>query len=193
MDTKQDLPIIAFASQAEWEAWLAAQPATSRGLWLKIAKKDAGVDTVSYAEALESALCYGWIDGQRAAHDERFFLTRFTPRGRKSKWSQINRAKATELLRQGRMTPAGVAQVEQARQDGRWDAAYEAQSAATVPADLQRALDEHPAARAFFATLDSRNRYAILYRLQDARKPETRARRIAQYVAMLDEQKKIYP
>ena len=193
MDAKQDLPIISFASQEEWEAWLAAQPATSRGLWLKIAKKDAGEETVSYAEALESALCYGWIDGQRAAHDERFFLTRFTPRGRKSKWSQINRAKATELLRQGRMTPAGVAQVEQARQDGRWDAAYEAPSAATVPADLERALDEHPAARAFFATLDSRNRYAILYRLQDARKPETRARRIAQYVAMLDEQQKLYP
>ena len=193
MDAKQDLPIIAFASQAEWEAWLAAQPATSRGLWLKIAKKDAGVASVSYAEALESALCYGWIDGQRAAHDERFFLTRFTPRGRKSKWSQINRAKATELLQQGRMKPAGVAQVEQARQDGRWDAAYEAQSAATVPADLQRALDEHPAAQAFFATLDSRNRYAILYRLQDAKRPETRARRIAQYVAMLDEQKKLYP
>jgi uncharacterized protein YdeI (YjbR/CyaY-like superfamily) len=193
VDSKQDLPIIAFASQAEWEAWLDSQPATSRGLWLKIAKKDAGVETVSYAEALESALCYGWIDGQRAAHDERYFLTRFTPRGRKSKWSQINRAKAIELLRQGRMTPAGVAQVEQARQDGRWDAAYEAQSAATVPADLQRALDEHPAAQAFFATLDSRNWYAILYRLQDARKPETRARRIAQYVAMLDEQKKLYP
>jgi uncharacterized protein YdeI (YjbR/CyaY-like superfamily) len=193
VDSKQDLPIIAFASQAEWEAWLDSQPATSRGLWLKIAKKDAGVETVSYAEALESALCYGWIDGQRAAHDERYFLTRFTPRGRKSKWSQINRAKAIELLRQGRMTPAGVAQVEQARQDGRWDAAYEAQSAATVPADLQRALDEHPVAQAFFATLDSRNRYAILYRLQDARKPETRARRIAQYVAMLDEQKKLYP
>jgi len=193
MESKQDLPIIAFASQQEWEVWLAAQPPTSRGLWLKIAKKDAGVETVSYAEALESALCYGWIDGQRAAHDERFFLTRFTPRGRKSKWSQINRAKATELLQQGRMTPAGVAQVEQARQDGRWDAAYEAQSAATVPADLQRALDEHPAAQAFFATLDSRNRYAILYRLQDARKPETRARRIAQYVAMLGEQKKLYP
>jgi len=193
MESKQDLPIIAFASQQEWEVWLAAQPTTSRGLWLKIAKKDAGVETVSYAEALESALCYGWIDGQRAAHDERFFLTRFTPRGRKSKWSQINRAKATELLQQRRMTPAGVAQVEQARQDGRWDAAYEAQSAATVPADLQRALDEHPAAQAFFATLDSRNRYAILYRLQDARKPETRARRIAQYVAMLDEQKKLYP
>lgn len=193
MDSKQELPIIAFASQQEWEAWLAAQPATSRGLWLKIAKKGTGVATVSYAEALESALCHGWIDGQRAAHDDRFFLTRFTPRGRKSKWSQINRAKATELLQQGRMTPAGIAQVEQARQDGRWDAAYEAQSAATVPADLARALDEHPAARAFFATLDSRNRYAILYRLQDARKPETRARRIAQYVAMLEEQKKLYP
>jgi uncharacterized protein YdeI (YjbR/CyaY-like superfamily) len=193
VDSKQDLPIIAFASQAEWEAWLDSQPATSRGLWLKIAKKDAGVETVSYAEALESALCYGWIDGQRAAHDERYFLTRFTPRGRKSKWSQINRAKAIELLRQGRMTPAGVAQVEQARQDGRWDAAYEAQSRATVPDDLQRALDASPAAKAFFATLKGANRYAILYRLQDAKRPETRARRLAQFIAMLEAGETLHP
>ena len=193
MDSKQGLPIIAFASQREWEAWLEARHATSKGVWLKIAKRDSGIDTVSYAEALESALCYGWIDGQKGSHDEQFWLQKFTPRGRKSRWSRVNRGKATELVRQGRMKSAGLVQVEQARQDGRWDAAYEAQSSATVPDDLQRELDRNPAARAFFATLDSRNRYAILYRLQDARKPETRARRIEQYIAMLNEHKKVYP
>src|SRR5262249_44377773 len=124
-----------------------------------------------------SALCYGWIDGQKATYDDQFWLQRFTPRGRKSKWSQLNRDRATALQRQGRMKPAGLAQVAQARQDGRWDAAYESQRGATVPEDLQRELDRNPTAQAFFATLDSANRYAILYRLQDAKKPETRARR----------------
>ena len=193
MDSKQDLPIIAFASQQAWEAWLAEHHATSRGVWLKIAKKDAGIATVSYAEALDSALCYGWIDGQKASHDEQSWLQKFTPRGRKSSWSRVNRDKAIELQRQGRMQPAGLAQVEQARRDGRWEAAYEAQSRATVPDDLRRELDRNPAAGAFFASLDSRNRYAILYRLQDARKPETRARRLVQFVAMLNERKKLYP
>jgi uncharacterized protein YdeI (YjbR/CyaY-like superfamily) len=193
MDAKQDLPIVAFASQQEWEAWLEAHHATAKGLWLKIAKKNAGVGTVSYADALDSALCYGWIDGQKATHDERFWLQRFTPRGRKSKWSRVNHDRATELERQGRMKQPGLAQVEQARQDGRWDAAYESQSSAAVPDDLQRELVRNPAAQAFFATLDSANRYAILYRLQDAKKPETRARRLAQYVAMLNEGKKLHP
>jgi uncharacterized protein YdeI (YjbR/CyaY-like superfamily) len=193
MDSKQGLPILAFTSQQEWEAWLAAHHATSSGLWLMIAKKNAGVDSVSYSEALDSALCYGWIDGQKATYDEQFWLQRFTPRGRKSKWSRVNRDRATELERQGRLQPAGRAQVDQARQDGRWDAAYESQRSATVPDDLQRELDGNPAARAFFATLDSANRYAILYRLQDAKKPETRARRLAQYVAMLNEGKKLHP
>jgi uncharacterized protein YdeI (YjbR/CyaY-like superfamily) len=193
MDSKQGLPIVAFASQQEWEAWLDAHHATAKGLWLKIAKAGSGVDTVSYAEALESALCYGWIDGQKASYEEPFWLQKFTPRGRQSKWSRVNREKATALMHQGRMKPAGLAQVEQARKNGRWEAAYEAQSTATIPDDLQRELEKHPAAQAFFATLDSRNRYAILYRLQDAKKSETRARRLATYVAMLNEQRKIYP
>jgi uncharacterized protein YdeI (YjbR/CyaY-like superfamily) len=192
LDLKQDLPIIQFATQQEWEAWLEEHHGTSRGLWLKIAKREAGIGTVSYPEALESALCYGWIDGQRASLDEQFWLQKFTPRGRTSKWSQVNREKAMELLRQGRMKAAGRAEVERAQQDGRWDAAYEGQRTATVPEDLERELDKHPMARAFFASLDRRNRYAILYRLQDAKKPETRARRLEKFIAMLNEHQKIY-
>jgi uncharacterized protein YdeI (YjbR/CyaY-like superfamily) len=193
VESKQDLPIVAFATQADWEAWLAAHHASDKGLWLKIAKKDTGAATVSYAEALESALCYGWIDGQKAAYDAQFWLQKFTPRGRRSKWSRINRDKATALLEEGRLQPAGLAQIEQARQDGRWDAAYEAQSRATVPDDLQRALDANPAAQACFATLDRANRYAILYRLRDAKRPQTRARRLAQFVAMLEAGQKLHP
>jgi uncharacterized protein YdeI (YjbR/CyaY-like superfamily) len=193
MDAKQDLPILAFAAAQDWEAWLAAHHATARGLWLRIAKKDAGEPSVSYDEALDVALCYGWIDGQKAACDERAWLQKFTPRGRRSKWSRVNRDRATALLAQGRVQPAGLEQIEQAQQDGRWEAAYESQSRATVPDDLQRALEAHPAAQAFFATLDSANRYAILYRLHDAKRPETRARRLDQFIAMLAEGKKLHP
>jgi uncharacterized protein YdeI (YjbR/CyaY-like superfamily) len=193
VDSKQGLPIVPFASSAEWEAWLEAEHATSRGLWLKLAKKGAGVDSVSYPEAVEVALCYGWIDGQAGSVDERFWLQKFTPRGPRSKWSQINRDRVAELQRAGRMRPAGLAEVERARQDGRWDAAYEPPSRATVPDDLQRALDASPAARAAFDALDGRNRYAILYRLHDAKKPETRARRLDQFLAMLAEGRKLYP
>jgi uncharacterized protein YdeI (YjbR/CyaY-like superfamily) len=193
MEEKQGRPIIPFASQRRWEEWLDAHHADSKGLWLKLAKKDSGVDTVSYAEALDVALCYGWIDGQKASYDERFYLQKFTPRTRKSRWSRINREKVTELERQGRMQPAGLAEVERARADGRWDAAYDSPSRATVPDDLQRALDENPTARAFFATLDRTNRYAILYRLHDAKRPETRARRLATFLAMLNQHKKPFP
>ena len=193
MDERQGLPIIPFASQRDWEEWLESHHASEGGLWLKIAKKGSGIDTVSYAEAVEAAICFGWIDGQGGAYDERFWLQRFTPRRRRSKWSRVNRDKATELLRDGRMRAAGLAQVEQARADGRWEAAYEPQSKATVPADLERELDRNPAAKAFFATLDGTNRYAILHRVEDAKKPETRARRIEKYVAMLSEHEKIYP
>ena len=193
MDSKQDLPIISFASQEDWERWLHAQHATAKGLWLKIAKKGSGIDSVTYDEALQSALCYGWIDGQKRAYDERFWLQRFTPRGPRSKWSRINRDKATELLAQERMKPAGLAQVLKAQQDGRWDAAYEGQGTATVPEDLQRELEKNPEAKAFFATLDGANRYAIMYRLKDAKKPETRARRLAKYIAMLGEHEKLHP
>jgi uncharacterized protein YdeI (YjbR/CyaY-like superfamily) len=188
-----DLPVESFASQGEWERWLDANHASAKGMWVKIAKKATGIPTVTHAEALESALCYGWIDGQRKARDERFFLQKFTPRGPRSSWSRVNRDKALALIAEGRMRPAGLAEVERAQADGRWDAAYEPQSTAAVPDDLQRGLDANPRAKSFFATLDSRNRYAILYRLQDAKKPETRERRLAEYVAMLAEHRKLYP
>ncbi len=189
----QELPIIGFASQDEWAAWLARHHESSPGVWLKIAKKASGVATVSYAEAVEVALCYGWIDGQARRLDDDHWVQRFTPRRPRSKWSKINRAKATQLIEQGGMQPAGLREVERARADGRWDAAYDSQGTATVPDDLQRELAENQAAAAFYATLDSQNRYAILYRIQDAKTPQTRARRIEQYVAMLAEQKRLYP
>jgi uncharacterized protein YdeI (YjbR/CyaY-like superfamily) len=193
MTAKPDLPIITFASSNAWETWLEKHHATANGLWLKIAKKGSGIDTVSYAEALDVALCYGWIDGQKASFDDHHWLQRFTPRRPRSKWSKVNRVKATKLIKRGEMKPAGLREVERATQDGRWDAAYDAQSTATVPDDLRREFDKNEVARKFFSTLDSRNRYAILYQIQDAKKPETRARRIERYVAMLNEHKKIYP
>ena len=193
MESKQGLPVLPFASQQEWEAWLEANHATAQGLWLKLAKRESGIDSVTYEEAVEGALCYGWIDGLKVAYDDRFWLQRFTPRRPKSRWSRINRDKATALLAQGRMKPAGRAQVEAAQRDGRWEAAYEAQSTMAVPEDLQAELDKDPAAAAFFESLSSRNRYAILYRLADAKKSETRARRLEQFVAMLQEGRKVYP
>lgn len=180
-----DLPILPFASAAAFEAWLEAEHAHAAGLWLKIAKKDAGIATVTYAEALDVALCFGWIDGQKRSFDETWFLQRFTPRRRGSRWSKINTDHVARLEAAGRMRPAGLAEVEAAKADGRWARAYESQSAATVPDDLQRALDANPEAAAFFATLKGANRYAVLYRVQDAKRPETRARRIDQYVEML--------
>ena len=193
MTTKPDLPIIPFASRDAWEAWLEEHHETANGLWLKIAKKGSGIETVSHAEALEAALCYGWIDGQKASFDDQYWLQRFTPRKPRSKWSKVNRQKATELIEKGEMKPAGLREVERAKADGRWDAAYDAQSTATVPDDLCQELEKNHRAREFFATLDSRNRYAILYQIQDAKRPETRARRIEKYVAMLAQRQKIYP
>ena len=193
MTVKPELPIMPFASREAWEAWLEEEHATSDGLWLKIAKKGSGIETVTFAEALDAALCYGWIDSQRGGFDERFFLQRFTPRRPRSKWSQVNREKVAKLMEAGRMRPAGLREVEWAKADGRWDAAYEPQSAATVPEDLRLELEKNEGAREFFETLDRANRYAMLHRIQDAKKPETRARRIAQYVEMLAEGKKLYP
>ena len=191
--TKPDPPIIPFASRDAWEAWLEGQHARSDGLWLKFAKKGSGIETVTYDQAVEIALCYGWIDGQVRRFDEDYYLQRFTPRRPRSKWSKINRQKATELIERGEMKPAGLREVERAKADGRWDAAYDAPSTATVPEDLLRELDKYDVARKFFSTLDSRNRYAILYQIQDAKSPETRARRIQKYVTMLNERKKLYP
>jgi uncharacterized protein YdeI (YjbR/CyaY-like superfamily) len=180
-----ELPIRPFADAAAWEAWLEAAHATAPGLWLKIAKKDSGIASVTHAEALDTALCFGWIDGQRRSCDAHWFLQRFTPRRRRSRWSKINTEKVAALTAAGRMRPAGLAEVEAARADGRWEAAYEGQRVATAPDDLQAALDANPEAAAFFATLRGANRYAILYRVREAKRPETRARRIAQYVEML--------
>jgi uncharacterized protein YdeI (YjbR/CyaY-like superfamily) len=180
------LPRIAFASQAEWEQWLEGNHAVSAGVWIKMAKKATGIDSVAYPGVLESALCFGWIDGRREALDERYFLQRFTPRSSRSRWSRINRGKAEQLIAAGRMRAAGLAEVERAKADGRWEAAYAGQKSSTVPADLQQELDARPKAKAFFAELNSQNRYAILYRLEEAKKPETRARRLAKFVAMLE-------
>ena len=193
MTAKPKLPIMPFASREAWEAWLEEEHAASDGLWLKIAKKGSGIETVTFVEALDAALCYGWIDSQRAGFDGRYFLQRFTPRKPRSRWSQVNREKVAKLIEAGRMKPAGMREVERAKADGRWDAAYEPQSTATVPDDLRAELEKNVAAREFFETLNSANRYAILHRIQDAKKPETRARRIAKYVAMLAEGKKLYP
>jgi uncharacterized protein YdeI (YjbR/CyaY-like superfamily) len=182
-----------FATQRTWEQWLENNHALSRGVWLKIAKRDGGAASVSYAEALEVALAFGWIDGQKDKLDEQFWLQKFTPRAAASRWSAKNRESAMRLLREGRMRPAGLAEVERAKADGRWSRAYAAQSRASVPPDLQRALAAEPSARAFFNTLDSHNRFAVLYRVQDAKKPETRAKRIAQFVQMLANGETLYP
>ena len=178
---------------AAWERWLKRHHATAAGVWIRMAKKASGIASIDHPEALEVALCYGWIDGQRKGEDAQHFLQRFTPRTARSTWSKINRDKVLKLIDDGRMQPAGLAEIERARADGRWDAAYDAQSVATVPPDLQAALDANRKAKAFFATLDSRNRYAVLFRTQGAKKPETRARRIAQFVEMLAKGEKIHP
>lgn len=186
------LPILASASRAAWERWLEQHHASSAGVWLRIAKKGSGGASVSRADALEVALCYGWIDGQAATVDEVFWLQRFTPRRQRSKWSQINCAAAERLIADGRMAPAGLRQVEAAKHDGRWAAAYAPQRTITVPEDLEARLAASPRARKFFEQLDSRNRYAVLYRIQDAKKAETRLRRIEKFVRMLEAGEKIH-
>jgi uncharacterized protein YdeI (YjbR/CyaY-like superfamily) len=179
------LAVVAFASRADWEEWLGREHARAAGVWLKLAKKGSGIESVSYGEALDGALCWGWIDGQRAPLDERWFLTRFTPRKPRSRWSANNCAKADRLMACGEMQPPGLEQVTAAKADGRWGAAYPGQRDAPVPPDLQEALDANPAAAEFFASLDSSNRYAFLYRLHHIARAEARAKRITQYVELL--------
>jgi uncharacterized protein YdeI (YjbR/CyaY-like superfamily) len=188
-----DLPILLFESRTQWEQWLEDHHADSPGAWLKMARKDSGATSLSRADALEVALCYGWIDGQARSTDEGFYLQKYTPRRPRSNWSKINVAAAERLIASGQMRPAGLREVQRAKEDGRWERAYAGPSTIEVPADLQRALDANDAAREFFATLDSRNRYAVLYSVQDAKRADTRARRIARFVAMLAERRKIYP
>lgn len=197
MDSTQNppstLPVILFESQAAWAAWLEEHHQSAPGVWLRLAKKAADIHSISYAEALDVALCYGWIDGQKKSYDESSWLQKFTRRGPKSIWSKINREKVEALINSGQMQPAGLAAIESAKRDGRWDAAYDSQSRATVPEDFQAELDQHPQAKEFFATLNSTNRYAILFRIQTAKQAATRARRIQQFIRMLEQRELVYP
>jgi uncharacterized protein YdeI (YjbR/CyaY-like superfamily) len=182
-----------FDGPNDWAAWLKRHHAKSAGTWLRIAKKGAGASSISYAEALELALCYGWIDALSRSDGPTHWLKRFTPRSARSIWSKVNRDKALALVAAGRMQPAGLKEMERARADGRWEAAYDPSSTATVPPDLQAAFDANPGAAKFFAGLDSKNRYAVLFRLQTAKRAETRARRIEMFVAMLGRGEKLHP
>ncbi len=192
MAPASDYPILLFADRAAFRKWLSAHHASQPGLWLRIAKAASSLRSVSYAEALDVALCFGWIDGQKKSHDGDSFLQKFTPRQRRSSWSKRNREHVERLISTGEMHSAGLAAVEAARADGRWERAYDSPGTVTVPEDFQAALAEHPEAKAFFETLKGANRYAILYRIQTAVKPETRARRIAEFVAMLERRETLH-
>ena len=187
-----DFPKSLFKTKEDWAAWLDKNHCESTGLWLQIAKKGSRLQSVTYGEALEVALCYGWIDGQKRPQDEEIWLQRFLPRSARSVWSKINREKAASLIRSGDMKPAGLAAVEQAKQSGRWESAYDSPRGAVVPSDFQSALDANPKAKTFFGTLDKANRYAVLWRIQTVKKPETRVRKIAQFIGMLERKEKIH-
>ena len=186
------LPILAFVDSEALDRWLEMRPAGSPGLWIKFAKKGSDVPTITKAEAIDTALCHGWIDGQLQTYDDHHWLVRFTPRKPRSKWSKLNCTRAVQLVEAGRMRARGLAQIEAAKADGRWEAAYSPASTATVPTDLQTALDKNPGAAAFFATLTGANRYAILYRIGTVKRPETRARKIAGFIAMLERHETIH-
>jgi uncharacterized protein YdeI (YjbR/CyaY-like superfamily) len=193
MPAPTDLPVLAFATAQEFEQWLEREHEKAAGVWLRFPRKGTGVPSLTYEEAVLVALCFGWIDGQARSLDETAWLQRYTPRRRRSIWSQINRERVARLVEEGRMRTAGLTEVERAKADGRWDAAYAPPSTAVVPPDLEAALSASPTAAEAFAGLDSRNRYAILHRLATAKKPETRARRIATFVAMLEKGELLYP
>jgi uncharacterized protein YdeI (YjbR/CyaY-like superfamily) len=184
--------LLVFRDQKEWALWLNEYHRTSPGIWMRIGKKGSGLESLSYVEALEAALCYGWIDGQKRAYDDASWLQRFTPRGPNSVWSRINRDKAEDLIRSGRMKPAGLDAIDRAQQNGRWDSAYDSPGRAAVPSDFQAALSRSRKAKSFFSTLNRANRYAILWRIQTAKRPETRARRIQEFIRMLERREKIH-
>lgn len=186
-ETHKGQPVLELPTPQAWERWLEDHHDSQTGVWLKFAKKGTGVTTVVYAEALHVALCFGWIDGQVSRYDDTYYLQRFTPRGKRSKWSQINVEHATRLIGEGEMRPSGLAAVQAAQADGRWEDAYASPSRATVPEDFERALEANPAAKEFFATLRGNERYAFLYRLHNTKRPENRAKRIAQYIERLSE------
>lgn len=185
-------PTVWFETQNDWDNWLAENHPESIGVWLKIAKKGKGVTSVTYAEALDTAICYGWIDGQKQRFDDQFFLQKFTPRRPRSLWSKINREKVENLIAAGKMQPAGMAEIEAAKADGRWDAAYDSSGNMTVPKELQAALDANPTAKAFFETLNKTNRYSFCFRVQTTRNPETRKARIEKLIAMLENGEKFH-
>ena len=191
--TGRDLPVIAFKSREAWHDWLESQASDSAGLWLKLAKKSSGIVSISKPDAVDTALCHGWIDGQLDGFDDEYWLIRFTPRQSASKWSEKNRTRALQLIELGRMLPAGMKEIERAQKDGRWGAAYAPQGTAEVPDDLRAALAKNKKAGKFFETLNRANRYAILYRVHNARKPETRAARIEKFIAMLASGETIHP
>ena len=180
-----ELPVLPFDNKKKWAIWLAKQHDKSKGVWLKLAKKNSRIDSVTYDEALDVALCYGWIDGQKGSFDDQYWLQKFTPRGPKSIWSKINTEKAERLIASGDMKPAGLKAIEAAKQDGRWAAAYSSQKNMSMPEDFQAALDQNQKAKAFFGALKSAERYSFLFRIQTAKKAETRAKRIQQFVEML--------
>src|SRR5579884_647066 len=182
MKKTDNYPILPFASWQDWECWLAEHHTDTEGVWLKLAKKESGIASVTYAEALDSALCYGWIDGQKTSFDEQYWLQKFTPRRSRSMWSKVNCDKVTALIEAGRMQAAGLRQIELAKADGRWEQAYVSQSKMSVPDDFQQALEGNQRAKDFFNTLNSANRYAVLYRIQTAKRPETRAARIQKLI-----------
>ena len=186
-------PILSVGQRRDWADWLETNNGTSSGVWLELAKKGSAVTSLTYSQAVDVALCYGWIDGQSRSRSEEHWLVKFTPRGKRSIWSKRNREKVLALIAGGDMQPAGLAEVERARADGRWDAAYDSPSQMTVPEDLQAALDMNAAAKAFFEELDSRNRYAILFRVQTAKRPQTRQKHIQDFVEKLVRNEKPYP
>lgn len=186
-----ELPVVLFETAGAWQSWLDSNHRQPTGAWLKIAKKASGLPSVSYDEAVEIALCYGWIDGQKKAFDDKYWIQKFTPRRPRSIWSLVNTERVKKLIASGKMQPAGLAQVEAAKADGRWDAAYAPQSSAEMPADFIAALEQNPKAKQFYATLNSSNRYAIFFRLNDAKRPETRAARLAKFIDQLNNGQKI--
>jgi uncharacterized protein YdeI (YjbR/CyaY-like superfamily) len=187
------LPVRAFECQRDWARWLQENHGISTGVWLQLAKMNTDIDSVLYEEAVETALCFGWIDGQKKAHSERYWLQKFTRRSDKSVWSKINKAKALALIKAGKMKSAGLNEIERAKRDGRWEAAYHSAGKSVVPSDLRSALDGNARAKEFFGTLDSRNRYAVVFRIQTAKTAATRAMRISKFVQMLERHEKIHP
>lgn len=188
-----DKPVLAFKDKKAWFKWLEKNHAKSSGIWLRLAKKTSGIKSVTREESLDVALCYGWIDGQAKSDGDEYWLQKYTPRTKRSIWSKRNREKVESFIENGDMKAAGLAEIERAKADGRWDAAYDSPKNITVPDDLQKILNKNKKAKAFFETLDSRNRYAILFRIHNTKRAETREKRIGQFVEMLGRKEKIYP